>query len=141
MDPVAAWLLKTEPVSYSFSDLQREGATVWDGVTNPLARKHLAAMLPGDPVVVYHTGTERAVVGTAMVGSLPETATSPAGKSTAAVTILAGAALPAAVPLAAIKADPLLTGSDLVRLPRLSVVPLDEGQWRRILELGERPTP
>lgn len=138
---MAAWLLKTEPASYSYSDLEREGSTVWDGVINPLARKHLAAMRPGDPVVIYHTGSERAAVGTATVGAAPGAANSPGGAGGGEVTILAGAALPTAVPLAAIKADPRLAGSDLVRLPRLSVVPLDEGQWRRILELGGGPTP
>ncbi len=122
------WLVKTEPSEYSFSDLMRDERTRWDGVSNPLARKNLAAMTRGDEVLVYHTGSEKAVVGTARVGAA-------AGGE---VELVAGAALPRPVGLAELKADKELAGWELVRLPRLSVLPVTDGQWGAVMAKAKK---
>jgi predicted RNA-binding protein with PUA-like domain len=118
------YLLKTEPSEYSFAQLQKDKVTVWDGVTNPVALKHLRAMKPGDQLVIYHTGDERRTVGTATVESLD--ASDPRKP---VVKIKAGREL-APTSLAEIKANRAFGDSPLVRQGRLSVVPLSEEQWR-----------
>lgn len=119
------YLLKTEPSEYSFAQLKRDKITVWDGVTNPVALKHLRAMKAGDDLIIYHTGNERQTVGTATVASVDL-----AGK-TPAVKIKAGAEL-APVSLAEIKANPVFRDSPLLRQGRLSVVPLTDAQYRAL---------
>ncbi len=119
------YLLKTEPSVYSFAQLEREKTTVWDGVTNPVALKHLRGMKPGDKLVIYHTGDEKSAVGTATVESVdPSDARNPV------VRIKAGRALGKAVSLAEIKANRAFSDSPLVRQGRLSVVPLNDEQYR-----------
>jgi len=122
------YLLKTEPTVYSFADLLRDKATIWDGVTNPAAVKHLRGMQPGDGLLIYHTGDEKQAVGTASVVSVD--ATDP---KTPLVKIKAGKALAKPMTLAEIKAHKLFADSPLVRQGRLSVVPLSEAQWKAIL--------
>ena len=122
---MADWLVKTEPGDYSFEDLRKEKETVWTGVKNPVALKHLRAMKKGDRVVVYHTGSVRAAVGTAAVAAAD--ARDPKNPR---VMVAAGKRLAAPVPLDAVKASPLFAGSALLRIGRLSVVPLTEGQFR-----------
>jgi len=119
------YLLKTEPTVYSFADLKREGTTVWDGVSNPVAVKHLREMKPGDRLVIYETGNQKSAVGTATVIAveIPEP-TKPE------VKIKAGKPLPRAVSLAEIKAHSLFADSPLVRQGRLSVVPLSAAQYK-----------
>jgi predicted RNA-binding protein with PUA-like domain len=124
------YLLKTEPSSYSFADLQRDKSTLWDGVKNPAALRNLGAMKPGDDLVIYHTGDEKSAVGTATVASVD--ASDPKNPG---VTIKAGKALAAPVTLAEIKANNLFAQSPLVRQGRLSVVPLTDAQF---LFLAER---
>jgi len=119
------YLLKTEPSEYSFAQLQRDKATVWDGVTNPQALKHLRAMKPGDHLIIYHTGDERRAVGTAAVASVD--ATDP---KTAVVKIKAGRELATVMSLAEIKANKAFQDSPLLKQGRLSVVPLTEAQYR-----------
>jgi predicted RNA-binding protein with PUA-like domain len=119
------YLLKTEPSVYSFADLQREKTTVWDGVSNPVALKHLRAMKPGERLVIYHTGDEKSAVGAATVVSVD---TSDARNPR--VTIKAGKAVAKPVTLAQVKSNKLFTDSPLVRQGRLSVVPLTEAQFR-----------
>lgn len=119
------WLLKTEPSDFSFEDLVRERKTVWSGVTNAAAVKNLASMKKGDRVVVYHTGSVRAAVGTATVAAAD--ARDPRNPR---VTIAAGKRLAAPFPLDALKAVPLFADSPLLRIGRLSVVPLTEAQVR-----------
>lgn len=119
-----AYLLKTEPGVYSFADLQREGETVWDGVTNPAALKFLRGMEPGDRLVIYHTGDEKTAVGTARVLSVD-----PSNTKAPVVRIKAGKPVKEPRTLAAIKANKLFAGSPLVSQGRLSVVPLTEAQW------------
>ena len=122
------YLLKTEPSEYSFADLERDKTTVWDGVTNPVALKNLRAMKPGEELIIYHTGDEKRVVGTAAVVSVD--ASDPKAPR---VTIKAGAPLKAQPTLAAIKANSLFGESPLVRQGRLSVVPLTGEQHRFLL--------
>jgi len=118
------YLLKTEPSVYSFAHLQREGATIWDGVTNPVALKNLRAMKAGDRLIIYHTGDEKKAAGTATVVSVD--ATDPKNPQ---VKIRAGASLSKPVTLSEIKANQLFAESPLVRQGRLSVVPLSDAQY------------
>jgi predicted RNA-binding protein with PUA-like domain len=132
---MALWLFKEEPEHYSFAELQRQGKAVWDGVANPLALKYLRQTRPGDRVLFYHTGKEKAVVGEMRVVSQPQSDPDDEGKGVV-VEVEPVAALPRPVPLARIKADPALAGWDLVRLPRLSVMPVTAAQWKRIEQLS-----
>ncbi len=119
------YLLKTEPSTYSFADLQREKETIWDGVSNPVALKNLRAMKPGERLVIYHTGDEKSAVGTAKVVSVD---TSDARNPQ--VKIKVGKANAKPVTLAEAKANKLFSESPLVRQGRLSVVPLNEAQFK-----------
>jgi predicted RNA-binding protein with PUA-like domain len=119
------YLLKTEPTVYSFADLEREGTTIWDGVTNPVALKNLRGMKAEDHLIIYHTGDEKSAVGTATVVSVD--ANDPKNPQ---VRIKAGKPLPRAVTLTEIKANKLFADSPLVRQGRLSVVPLNEAQYK-----------
>ncbi len=118
------YLLKSEPDTYSFADLERDGETLWDGVTNPVALKHLREMTHGDKLVIYHTGNERTAVGTASV--VKADASDP---KTPRVRITAGKAIRTPRTLADIKAHKLFAESPLVRQGRLSVVPLTNAQY------------
>ena len=118
------YLLKTEPTVYSFSDLQREKTTIWDGVTNPAAVKHLREMKPGERLVIYHTGEEKSAVGTASVVSVD--ASDP---KVPLVKIKVGKAIAAPKTLADIKTRAAFGESPLVRQGRLSVVPLTAAQY------------
>ena len=130
------WILKTEPSTYSFDDLQRAKTAVWDGVKNPVALKHLRAMQRGDEVLVYHTGDEKAVIGRARVTKTAYPDPKKKDPKLVVVDLAAGARLPAAVTLAAIRADPAFRDLPLVRMPRLSVQPVSETQWKRLLKMG-----
>jgi len=129
---MALWLFKEEPEHYNFADLRREGRTLWDGVTNNLALKYLRQVRPGDRVLYYHTGKEKAVVGEMRVIGEPRTEE---GKGLV-VEVEAVRALAQPVPLARIKQDADLVDWELVRLPRLSVLPVTPRQWQRIEELS-----
>lgn len=132
------WLFKEEPAHYSFVQLQREGRTVWDGVANPLARQYLRQVRKGDRVFFYHTGKEKAIVGEMRVVREPWTNSQSDDPKEVLVEVEAVRSLLHPVSLAQIKADPLLADWDLVRLPRLSVMPVSAEQWRRIEELSEQ---
>lgn len=119
------YLLKTEPSEYSFADLQREQSTIWDGVSNPVALKHLRGMKPGDLLIIYETGDHKSAVGTAAVVSVD--ASDPKNPR---VQIKAGKPLIRPVSLAEIKANRLFADSPLVRQGRLSVVPLTDPQHK-----------
>jgi predicted RNA-binding protein with PUA-like domain len=119
------YLLKTEPSTYSFSDLQRDKATVWDGVSNPVALKNLRAMKPGERLVIYHTGDEKSAVGTATVVSVDAS-----DAKNPQVKIKVGKANARPVTLAEAKANQIFAESPLVRQGRLSVVPLNEAQFK-----------
>ena len=125
------WLVKEEPTHYSFSDLVRDGKVAWTGVHNPLAQRYLRSMKPGDRVLYYHTGMERSVVGVASVGSPPyPDPGDPRGAF--AVDLNADRPLPRPVTLAEIRADPELGELALVRISRLSVMPVTTAQWKRV---------
>ncbi len=130
------WILKTEPSAYSFARLESERRAVWDGVTNPLALKHLRDMAVGDDVLIYHTGAEKALVGLARVVRAAYPDPKAGNPKLVVVDLEAGRPLPAPVPLAAVKADPLVADLALVRMGRLSVVPVPAAQWTRLLALG-----
>lgn len=119
------YLLKTEPSEYSFEDLERDGETLWDGVSNPVALKNLGEMTPGTKLVIYETGDRKTAVGTATVVSVD--ASNPKNP---AVEIKAGKAIAKPVTLAEVKAQKLFAGSPLVRQGRLSVVPLNAAQYK-----------
>jgi len=132
----AMWLLKTEPSSYSHSDLEREGRTVWDGVKNPAALKNLRAMKPGDRVIVYHTGDEKAAVGLAEVTKAAYPDPKAKNPRLVVVDLKAVGRLPRPVTLAEMKAHPAFAESPLLRQGRLSVVPLTAAQWKAIESLA-----
>ena len=119
------YLLKTEPSEYSFADLQRDKETIWDGVSNPVALKHLREMKPGERLVIYETGDHKSAVGTASVVSVD--AKDPKNPR---VKIKVGRPIGKPVSLAEIKANKLFADSPLVRQGRLSVVPLTPEQYR-----------
>jgi predicted RNA-binding protein with PUA-like domain len=133
------WLVKTEPGTYSYADLEREGRAVWDGVTNPVALRNLRAMQAGELVVVYHTGDERAAVGLARVARAAYPDPRAGAARLVVVDLEPVRRLPAAVPLAALKQSPLFADSPLVRQGRLSVVPLTEQQGQALLEGRAEP--
>lgn len=118
------YLLKTEPTEYSFDDLVRDKSTVWDGITNPVALRNLRTFEKGTDLVIYHTGDEKRTVGTATVVSVDVS-----DEKNPKVTIKAGKHLKAPKTLAEIKANKLFEESPLIRIGRLSVVPLTEKQW------------
>lgn len=118
------YLLKTEPSEYSFSDLQREQTTIWDGVSNPVALKHLRGMKPGEQLVIYETGDRKSAVGTATVVSVDSS-----DPKNPRVHIKCGKPLAKPVSLADVKANKLFADSPLVRQGRLSVVPLTKPQY------------
>ena len=119
------YLLKTEPTVYSFANLDRDKTTIWDGVTNPAAVKHLREMKPGERLVIYHTGDEKSAFGTASVVSVD-----PSNPKTPLVKIKVGKAIGQPKTLAEIKAQKLFADSPLVRQGRLSVVPLSDAQFK-----------
>ncbi len=133
---MAYWLLKTEPQDYSYTDLEKAGRAVWDGVKNALALKYLRTMQPQDQALIYHTGKERAVVGVAQILTHPYP--DPAGRDLklVVVEIQAMRSLLSPVTLAQIKQTEDLKDFELIRLPRLSVVPVTEQYWQRILQLA-----
>jgi predicted RNA-binding protein with PUA-like domain len=132
------WIVKTEPSTYSYDDLERQKKAVWDGVKNNLALKHLRQMKPGDGVLVYHTGDEKAVVGVAEVTSQAYPDPKQKDPKLAVVDLKADGRLPQPVPLAEIKKDRAFADLGLVRMGRLSVMPASPEQFKRLLNLGGR---
>ena len=133
---MAYWLLKTEPEQYAFDDLVREQTTAWTGVRNPQAQANLRAMRVGDRALVYHSGERRAVGVAEVIRTAYPDPTSDGGEHVC-VDLRAVAALPAPVPLEAIKLEPAFAGSALLRQGRLSVVPLSPAEWKDVSALAE----
>ena len=131
---MAHWLMKSEPGSYSWDDLVRDGGTDWDGVRNNAARLHLRAMKAGDQALFYHSGEDRAVVGIMAIAGPGQ----PEGPDGAWVKVPVKPVKPLAKPvtLAAIKADPRLAKMELIRQSRLSVAPVRDEEWAVILEMA-----
>jgi predicted RNA-binding protein with PUA-like domain len=135
---MARWLFKEEPTHYNFADLERDGRTLWDGVSNALARKHLRQVQPGDKILYYHTGDEKAIVGVMEAVSGPQPDPTDDDPKAVAVEVRPLNRLKALVSLTRVKADPLFADWQLVRMPRLSVMPVSAGQWKRIEELSRK---
>jgi predicted RNA-binding protein with PUA-like domain len=133
---MARFLVKTEPSTYSFADLQRDRRTVWDGISNPVALKNLATIRKGDTVIVYHTGDEKQAVGLAIAVSDAYADPKLNDPRRAVVDLEADRRLPKPVTLAQVKADAMLKTSDLARLPRLSVIPFSETQFKRLMSMA-----
>jgi len=133
---MAAWLVKTEPNAYSYADLERDGTAEWDGVTNALAQRHLRSMREGDAGVVYHSGVDRAAIGLARVASEPYPDPTDAAGKRVWVDLRAERRLARAVSLAELRAEPSFAASPLVRMSRLSVLPLEPEQLATIERLG-----
>ena len=129
-------MFKEEPTNYSYDALTRDGRTSWTGVKNPVAQRNLRSVKKGDRIFFYHTGNEKAVVGIAKAGA--DAYPDPADKDGKlyAVDVVPVKKLPAPVTLAAIKADRFFASFDLTRLPRLSVMPVDDAQWDRIVKMA-----
>jgi predicted RNA-binding protein with PUA-like domain len=135
------WLFKTEPSDYSYDRLEKEGRAVWDGVTNALALKHLRLVRRGDAVLVYHTGDEKAVVGIARAASDARPDPNDRAGKLAVVDIEPERRLQRPVALSEIKARRDMAGFELVRMGRLSVMPVDPARWESILEMSRAAPP
>jgi predicted RNA-binding protein with PUA-like domain len=131
------WLFKEEPTHYSFDNLVKDKRTVWSGVKNPLAQKHLHAVKKGDRIFYYHTGDEKAVVGIAKAtGDAYPDPSDKTGKQVV-VDVAPVKKLPRAVTLAEIKAEPAFKDFPLVRISRLSVMPVTDAEWLRIEKMAQ----
>ena len=130
------YLVKEEPENYSYSQFAKDRGTTWSGVKNPLAQKHLHAVKRGDRILYYHTGNEKAVVGIAKAAG--DAYADPGDKTgkQAVVDVTPVKTLPRPVTLAEIKADPRFASFPLVRLPRLSVMPVSDEEWSRIVAMA-----
>jgi predicted RNA-binding protein with PUA-like domain len=130
--------MKEEPTHYSFDDLLRDRKTAWTGVRNALAQKHLRSIRKGDRIFFYHTGDEKSVVGTAKAAGAPYLDPADPDGKLHAVEVVAVKKLKAPVTLAAIKADPSFASFPLVRMARLSVMPVTDEEWERIEAMSSR---
>lgn len=133
---MSCWLVKSDPESYGWADLARERRTVWDGVANALALRHLAAMRPGDDCLIYESGKVKALVGLARVVAEPRPDPVAGDPRRLVVELEAVAPLPEPVTLAAVKADPAFAEFALVRQSRLSVLPVPAPLARRLRALA-----
>jgi predicted RNA-binding protein with PUA-like domain len=130
------WLFKEEPSYYNYAQLEKDGSTLWAGVKNALARQHLRRIQPGDRVLYYHTGKERAIVGEMRVISAPTPDPNSADPKSVAVKVEPVKRWDPPVTLGAIKADPLFADWELIRISRLSVMPVSAAQWQRLEEMS-----
>jgi predicted RNA-binding protein with PUA-like domain len=133
---MAGWLLKTEPTVYSYDDLERDQKTVWDGVSNNLALKHIRQVQKGDLVLVYHTGDEKAIVGIAEVASAPYADPKQNDPKLAVFDLKPKRRLPRPVGLAEVKANEKLKSFELVRMARLSVMPVSDAVWKILMKMA-----
>ena len=131
------WLLKTEPNEFSFDDLVARGVEPWDGVSNPQALRNLASAQRGEVCVIYHTGGEKQAVGLATVERTAYPDPKANNERIVVIDVRAGTRLPRPVTLAQIKADDRFADSPLVKMGRLSVVPLEQAQWAALLSLAK----
>lgn len=134
---MAKWLLKTEPSSYSYSDLEKDKKTCWDGVTNPYAMKYVRSVKPGDLAFIYHTGDEKQIVGIAKIISESYPDPSYDDERFYVFDIIPHTRLKKPVTLLKIKADKRFSDSKLVRVPRLSVQPVSEEMWDAVIEMSK----
>jgi len=132
----AYWLLKSEPSDYSFDDLERDGHAVWDGVRNAVALKHMRKIKPGDQAFFYHTGKERAIMGIVRVESEPYPDPEVGDERMVVFEVAPQGRLSQPVDLKRIKDSGRFEGWELVRVPRLSVMPVPKAHWHRIIEMS-----
>ena len=132
------WLVKEEPSNYNFAQFRKDRTTIWSGVRNPVAQRYLRSMTKGDRVFFYHTGNEKAVVGTAKVAGAPYPDPKDPDGKLYVVELAADAPLPAPVTLKAVKADPRFADFALVRVARLSVMPVTDAQWKAIEAMAKK---
>jgi predicted RNA-binding protein with PUA-like domain len=136
---MAGWLLKTEPTVYSYQDLERDQKTVWDGVSNNLALKHIRQMQKGDLALIYHTGEEKAIVGIAEVASAAYADPKQDDPKLAVFDLKPKRRLARTVGLAEVKANEKLNDFELVRMARLSVMPVSDAVWKILMKMaGEK---
>jgi predicted RNA-binding protein with PUA-like domain len=135
---MAQWLVKEEPEHYSYGQLARDRKTVWAGVRNPLAQKHLRGIRKGDRIFYYHTGKEKAVVGVARAASNAYPDPGDASGKLYVVDVTPDEKLAQPVTLAAIKADRAFASFALVRMSRLSVMPVTDAEWTRIIDMSRQ---
>ena len=133
---MARWLMKSEPESYGWSNLVRDGGTEWDGVRNPTARIHLRAMNAGDEAFLYHSMSDKAVVGIMRITR--EAQPDAKDSNWVSVRVEPVKALARPVTLAEIKAEPALANMELIRQSRLSIAPVRDEEWAKVLEMAER---
>ena len=133
---VAYWLFKQEPSAYSYSQLEKDGKTIWDGVTNNLALKHMRSVRKGDRALFYHTGDEKQVVGIMEITSEPYP--DPKYSSLVVVDVKPAGRLGRPVTLSQIKEDPVFEKWELVRISRLSVMPFRQRLWDRIIKMSNK---
>jgi predicted RNA-binding protein with PUA-like domain len=133
------WILKTDSDVYPYEQLERERQAVWDGVSNPVALKHMRSMAPGDPLLIYHSGATKEIVGLARVSRAAYPDPKGSDPKLVVVDIEVDRRLPRTVSLAAIKADAAFAELALVRQPRLSVIPVPEPQWKKLLSMAGMP--
>jgi predicted RNA-binding protein with PUA-like domain len=132
---MAYWLFKQEPSTYNYTQLEKDGRTVWDGVANNLALKHLRTVKKGDKAIFYHTGDEKQAVGIMEIVSEPYP--DPKDKSLVVVDVKPAGRLAKPVTLAQIKADPVFAEWELVRISRLSVMPVPQKLWDRLMKMAK----
>lgn len=133
---MAYWILKTDADTYPFDQLERERRTVWDGVTNALALKHIRSMAPGDAALIYHSNVGKELVGLARIVGGPYPDPKRQDPKLVVVDLEADRRLPKPVTLVTVKADPAFSDLGLVRMSRLSVIPVPAEQWERLLQMG-----
>jgi predicted RNA-binding protein with PUA-like domain len=137
MAAMGYWLMKSEPAAYSWDDLVRDGGTEWDGVRNNAATLHLKAMAPGDRAFLYHSMSDKAVVGIMeIVRAARPDEKAKEGERWVSVAVKPVSKLPRAVTLAEIKAEPKLKDMELIRQSRLSVAPVREAEWKLVLKMA-----
>ena len=134
--PMANWLLKSEPSTYSFEDLVRDGSSTWDGITNNTALMHLRTMKAGDHAFLYHTGDEKQVVGIARIASAPYADPKLKDPKLVVVDVAPVKKVTKPVTLAAMKSNAKLKDFDLLRITRLSVVPVSDAHWGEIMRMA-----
>jgi predicted RNA-binding protein with PUA-like domain len=130
------WLLKSDPDEYGFDDLMKDGSAVWDGVTNNLALQNIRKMKKGDVVLVYHTGDEKALVGVATVTSNPYPDPKAGNEKIVVIDLKPKKRVKRTVTLSEIKALPEFAEFQLVKLPRLSVMPVSQDEYKRLAQLA-----
>ncbi len=132
---MAYWLFKQEPSTYNYSQLEKDGRTAWDGVANNLALKHLRSVKKGDKAIFYHTGDEKQAVG--IMEIISDAYPDPKDKSLTVVDVKPAGKLKKPVTLEQIKADPAFAQWELVRISRLSVMPVPDKLWTRLMKMAD----